>query len=169
MRTGYSHNYSSSFVIIIPAIAQRIVDTTDLPIYSAQILEPTPDSVTFSLQTSLAIPAGLQVHIDALSLILFNGDVSPIQPFIKVPLSAYDLKGTTSITVTQNHTRILDERQLVTALGRAVYQERFTLSAKGSTIGRIGALKAPLKLKKDVELAGRCSVVVSIEWLTNRV
>lgn len=71
-----------------------------------------------------------------------------------MPLSAYNLKGTTSITVTQNHTHILDRQQLVTALRRAVYLERFTLSAKGSTTGHIGALKAALELDKDVELDG---------------
>lgn len=135
-------------------MGQRIVDTTNLPVYSAQILDPTPETVTFSLQTSLAVPLGLQIHIDALSLSLFNRDVTPIKPFIKVPLSAYDLKGTTSITVTQNNSRILDEQQLITALGRAVYQERFTLSAKGSTVGHLGALKAPLELNKDVDLNG---------------
>lgn len=149
-----SYSRSHSFVIIIPAIAQRIVDTTDLPVYSAQILDPTPDSVTFTLHTSLSIPADLRVRIDALSLTLFNRDVTPVEPYLIVPLSSYNLKGTTSISVTRNNSHIYDKQQLIIALTRAVYQERFTLSAKGATVGHLGALDAPLKLNKDVELDG---------------
>ena len=149
-----SYSRSHSFVIIIPAIAQRIVDTTDLPVYSAQILDPTPDSVTFTLHTSLSIPAGLRVRIDALRMTLFNRDVTPIKPYLIVPFSSYSLKGTTSISVTRNNSHIYDKQQLIIALTRAVYQERFTLSAKGSTVGHLGALDAHLSLNKDVELNG---------------
>lgn len=141
-------------MIIIPAVGQRIVDQTNLPIHAAEILDPKPESVTFTLHTSLAVPMGLRIRIDPLTLTLFNRDVTPMQPYLKVPLPSYNLKGTTSISVTRNDSQILNEPQFVTALTRAVYQRRFVLSAKGSTMGHLGALSAHLKLDKDVELNG---------------
>lgn len=156
--TATTHTHS--FVIIIPAVGQRIVDQTDLPVHAAEILDPTPESVTFTLHTSLAVPK-LRIHIDPLTLTLFNRDVTPMQPYLKVPLPSYNLKGTTSISVTRNDSQILDESQLVTALTRAVYQRRFVLSAKGSTMGHLGALNAHLKLDKDVELNGMLAPFLS--------
>ncbi|KAB8217296.1 hypothetical protein BDV33DRAFT_232910 [Aspergillus novoparasiticus] len=142
------------FIYIIPAIAQRVVDDTSLPVYAARILDPTPDSVTFSIDTSLKIPAGLSVRIDPFSLSLFNREVKPVVPFIDIALQGYNLKGTTKMSVSSNNTAVLDREQFVEALTKAVYSKQFKLSAKGSTTGHLGALKAPVTLDKDVELAG---------------
>lgn len=58
------------------------------------------------------------------------------------------------MTVTKNNTDILNEDQFIKTLTQAVYNKRFTMSAKGSTIGHLGALKTTLTLDKDVELDG---------------
>lgn len=147
-------SYINSFLIIIPAIAQLIVDKTSLPVYSAEILDPKPDRVSFSLKTSLSIPAGIKVHIDPVNLTLFIRDEKPVEPYLMVPLHGYDLSGTTNISVTRNDTKILDKPDFIQVLTHAVYQRRFTMSAKGSTVGHLGALDAPLTLNKDVELNG---------------
>ncbi|KAJ5718842.1 uncharacterized protein N7483_009924 [Penicillium malachiteum] len=143
-----------SFLVAIPAIAQRVVDDTDLPIYSAEILDPTPSSVSFVLHTSLKIPLGLRIRINAFNLSLFNRDVQPMTPYITVKLPSYSLKGHTAMTIEQHNTLILNESQFLDTLTDAVYQERFTMSAKGSTVGHLGALNAPLTLNKDIELNG---------------
>ncbi|RJE20820.1 hypothetical protein PHISCL_06839 [Aspergillus sclerotialis] len=142
------------FLVAIPAIAQRIVDGTDLPLHAASLLDPKPDKVSFSLHTSLKVPAGLQIHIDPLKLSAFRRDVTPIDPYLAVPVPAYDLKGTTQIEVTRNDTNILNQQEFVQTLTDAVYNKRFIMSAKGKTLGHLGALKTPLKLNKDLDLAG---------------
>ncbi|KAJ5086195.1 hypothetical protein N7532_010966 [Penicillium argentinense] len=142
------------FLVAIPAIAQRIVDDTDLPIYGAQILNPKPDRVSFTLHTSLDVPLGLRIRTDPFDLRLFDRNISPTDPYITVGLPTYSLKGKTDMIITRNDTRILNQGQFVETLTRAVYNEKFTLSAKGSTVGHLGALKAPLTLNKDVELNG---------------
>ncbi|KAJ5630161.1 hypothetical protein N7528_003818 [Penicillium herquei] len=142
------------FLVAIPAIAQRIVDDTSLPIYSAEILDPTPSSVSFVLHTSLKIPLGLRIRTNPFNLSLFNRDVHPFTPYITVGLPSYSLKGRTAMTIEQNNTLILNESQFLDTLTNAVYQERFTMSAKGSTVGHLGALKAPITLDKKIELNG---------------
>ncbi|GAB1198105.1 hypothetical protein APSETT444_007413 [Aspergillus pseudonomiae] len=142
------------FVYIIPAIAQKILNDADLPIYAARILDPTPDTVSFSIDTSLKIPAGLSVRIDPFSLSLFNREAKPMVPVIDLSVDSYKLKGTTNISIITNNTAVLDRAQFIQTLTKAVYSKRFTLSAKGSTTGHLGALKAGVTLDKDVELDG---------------
>ncbi|KAJ5224166.1 uncharacterized protein N7469_007669 [Penicillium citrinum] len=142
------------FLIAIPAIGQRIVDNTDLPIYGAEILDPKPNRISFTLHTSLKVPAGLRIHTDPLDLNLFNADTAPTEPYISVSLPAYNLKGKTDMTVSQNDTKILNQPEFIDTLTNAVYNDKFTLSAKGSTVGHLGNLKARLTLNKNVELQG---------------
>ena len=143
------------FVYIIPAIAQKILNDADLPIYAARILDPTPDTVSFSIDTSLKIPAGLSVRIDPFSLSLFNREAKPMVPVLDLSVDSYKLKGTTNISIITNNTAVLDRAQFIQTLTKAVYSKRFTLSAKGSTTGHLGALKAGVTLDKDVELDGQ--------------
>jgi hypothetical protein len=141
-------------LVAIPAIAQRIVNNTELPVHSAQILDPKASQVSFTLDTSLNIPLGLRLRTEPLDLSLFNRDVQPMQPYLTVSLPTYSLKGDTDMTVTKNNTDILNEDEFIKTLTQAVYNKRFTMSAKGSTVGHLGALKTPLTLDKDVELDG---------------
>ncbi|KAJ5278581.1 hypothetical protein N7478_003953 [Penicillium angulare] len=56
------------------------------------------------------------------------------------------------MNISQNNTSILNEADFVQTLSEAVYNEKFTLSAKGSTLGHLGALKAHINLDKNIEL-----------------
>ncbi|KAJ6064396.1 hypothetical protein N7499_013076 [Penicillium canescens] len=142
------------FLAIIPAIAQRIVDNTTLHVYSAQILSPNADQFTFILHISLDVPRGLRIRTDPLNLSLFNRDVTPMEPYLTVALPGYSLRGKTELSITRNVTDILNMKQFVNTLASAVYNKSFTISAKGSTIGHLGALKTPLIVDKDIELKG---------------
>ncbi|KAJ5833479.1 hypothetical protein N7474_001790 [Penicillium riverlandense] len=142
------------FLVILPAIAQRLVDNASIPIHSAEVIRPTPDTITFSLAATLDVPLGLSVEIDQFNLSLFNRDVKPMQPYVIVPLGPIRLKGNSAVDVSQQTTRILDEDQFTKFLSEAVYSKEFTLSAYGRTTAHLGKLKIPLKLDKDIKLNG---------------
>ncbi|KAJ6100077.1 hypothetical protein N7467_001612 [Penicillium canescens] len=142
------------FLAIIPAIAQGIVDNTALHVYSAQILNPNADQFTLILHTSLDVPPGLRIRTEPLNLSLFNRDVTPMEPYLTFALPAYSLRGKTNLSITRNVTDILNMKQFVNTLASATYNKSFTISAKGSTIGHLGALKTPLTVDKDIELNG---------------
>ncbi|QRD87036.1 hypothetical protein F9C07_2059793 [Aspergillus flavus] len=143
------------FLVIIPAIAQRLVNDASIPIHSAAIMQPTPDGLTFSLSASLSVPLGLSVRIDAFNLSLFNRGVKPMKPYVTVPLEGLRLKGKSDITITNQTTKIQDQDQFTTFLSNAVYSERFKLSAYGKATAHLGKIKVPLKLDKDIELNGK--------------
>ncbi|KAL5339937.1 hypothetical protein BJX70DRAFT_407671 [Aspergillus crustosus] len=142
------------FLVAIPAIAQRLVDDTDLPVYAARITNPKPDALTFTLDTGLSIPLGLTVRLAKFNLNLFNRDSDPELTYLTVPVPSYKIKGKTNITVSSVDTPVLDQDEWVKSLTKAVYSKRFTLSAVGKTTGHLGALKAGITLDKDVELDG---------------
>ncbi|RDW61738.1 DUF3712 domain-containing protein [Aspergillus mulundensis] len=145
---------ADSFLVAIPAIAQRIVEDTSLPVYGAHITNPKPDAVTFTLDTGLTIPLGLSVRLEAFELNLFNRDSDPEITYLTVPVPEYKIKGKTNITLTSDDTPVLDEDEFVRTLTKAVYSKRFTMSAIGKTTGHLGAIKAGITLDKDVELDG---------------
>jgi hypothetical protein len=78
-----------------------------------------------------------------------------MEPYLTVALPAYSLRGKTDFSITKNVTHILNMEQFVNTLASAVYNKNFTISAKGSTIGHLGALKTPLTVDKDIELKGK--------------
>lgn len=128
--------------------------------YSAQILNPNVDQFTFILHASLEVPRGLRIRTDPLNLSLFNRDVTPIEPYLTVALPAYSLRGKTDLSITRNFTDIRNMKQFVNTLASAVYNKNFTIAAKGSTNGHLGAIKTPLTVDKDIELKGKLIIKV---------
>ncbi|OBT43684.1 hypothetical protein VE00_05562 [Pseudogymnoascus sp. WSF 3629] len=143
------------FLIVFPAIAQRMVNDASLPIYSASITNPTPDSVQYSLFAGLNVPKPFTVKLKPIALNLLVDQNPPNRnPYITVQLPEQNLKGNASITVTNQTTKILDKEIFGTFLHSAVYQETFILSASGATDAYVGKLKAHISLDKKVELKG---------------
>jgi hypothetical protein len=142
------------FLVILPAIAQRLVDDAGIPIQSAEVLRPTPDTITFSLAATINVPLGLGVSVDKFNLSLFDRDVKPRKPYVTAELGPVYLKGKSHLTISNQTVEVLDEEELTKFLSKAVYSKNFTMSAYGKTTAHLGKLKVPLTLDKDVELAG---------------
>ncbi|KAL4891818.1 hypothetical protein BDV59DRAFT_203091 [Aspergillus ambiguus] len=142
------------FLVILPAIAQRLVDDAAIPIQSASVLRPTPDTITFSLAATINVPLGLGVSVDKFNLSLFDRDVKPRKPYVTAELGPVFLKGKSQLTITNQTVTIQDEDEFTKFLSKAVYSKNFTMSAYGKTTAHLGKLKVPLTLDKDVELAG---------------
>lgn len=140
------------------------MDDADLPIHAASIMNPTPDSVVYSLHSTLKIPAGVTVDLKPMTLNLFTNESDSSKPYMKVDLPEYHLKGTTDISITNQTARILDQTQFKSFLADAVYSKQFTLSAGGATVAFLGALKAPIKLNKNVDLNGKPKQISFSGW-----
>ncbi|KAL1954132.1 hypothetical protein VTO42DRAFT_1712 [Malbranchea cinnamomea] len=142
------------FLVAFPAIAQRMVDDADLPIHSAMIMNPTPDSVDYSLVASISVPKPFTVRIDPITLHLYRDSSSPDNPYISVDLPEYRLKGNTVIEIANQTVKIRNHDEFKAFLKESVYQEKFILAAKGSTTAHLGALKADITLDKKLEEYG---------------
>ncbi|KAF2756477.1 hypothetical protein EJ05DRAFT_466828 [Pseudovirgaria hyperparasitica] len=142
------------FLVIVPKIAQRLVDDADLPIYSVTIRNPKANSVVITLATSLKIPKGLTVHLDPLTLQLYRPEEPTFIPFVEVSLPGYKLRGTTNITLENQLVTIGDIDQFTKFLGNAVANQKFVIAARGKARAHLGALHADVTLDKKVTLDG---------------
>jgi hypothetical protein len=88
-------------------------------------------------------------------LSLFTRDAGPDKPYIVVPVAEYVLGKDTNITITNQTTPIIDIDNFTRVLADAAFSKTFYLSVKGSTTAHLGALKANLRLEKDIQLNGK--------------
>jgi hypothetical protein len=147
----------ASFLVLLPVIAQKLVDSADLPIHSSELMSPTPDSIEVSLTASLKVPLGLSVKLDPTALSLYRPETKPFTPYVTVHLPAQTLKGNTTITLKNQRVKIQNMTEFLGFLEAAVNAEDFVLSARGHTTAHLGKLKVKVTLDKGVKLKGKCS------------
>ena len=125
---------------------------------NAQIMDPHPNSIVYSMNGSLSVPKPFSVRMEPVTLSLFIDEGLPqIKPYVEVGLFYPDgttLKGNATVAIADQKAEIKDPGEFVRFLESAVYNEKFFLSARGQTTAWLGKLKAKLKLNKKVELKG---------------
>lgn len=141
-------------MVAIPAIAQRMVDDADLPIHEAMIMNPTPDSVEYSLRASIKVPKPFSVLLDPITLHLYKNGGTPEDPYVDIELPEYYLEGNATIEISDQEVAIQNQDVWKSFLKEAVVNEKFILAAKGSTTAHLGALKADITLDKKIEEFG---------------
>ncbi|KAF3018872.1 hypothetical protein E8E14_008466 [Neopestalotiopsis sp. 37M] len=141
------------FLKIIPAIAQAIVNNTDLPIYNGSIKAISNDQVVIGLQTALDVPAGLTVKLDGFELSLYNSDTpGKISPYTSVSLSGQSVKGHTVIQIANQTVNIGNRTELNKWLTKTVYNKTSDISVIADTTAHLGAIKAAIHLQKTVTI-----------------
>jgi hypothetical protein len=141
-----------SFLVIIPALAQLLVNKTNLPIYSATLIAMSDDAVKIGLSTELSVPGGITVSLDPLELWLYNKDTPGFFPYTMVPMDKTEVSGTTEITVEDTTVGVGNRTELHSWLRTMLYQKTTLISVKGNTTAHLGALHFNINLKKTVEV-----------------
>jgi hypothetical protein len=131
---------------------QGIVCGSNLPVYSASLQSPTQNSVEFSLASSIDTPGGITAVLEPLPIGLAS--LNNKTPFTTLLIPETNLRGTSNITVTNQTVKIVDRNSFVSFLESALYSTSFKIVVTGTTDTFIGAIKAPIKLNKQIEMAG---------------
>ncbi|KAF1817339.1 hypothetical protein P152DRAFT_387259 [Eremomyces bilateralis CBS 781.70] len=145
------------FLVILPAVAQRVVDDADLPIYSANILTPTLWSFVVSISAGLNVPLGLKGTVHPFDLALYVKDPTDkdkFNPYVTLPVPETKIAGSGTLSVKDQTVTIQNKTELVSFLSVAVESEDFELSARGEADISLGKLKYHVKLDKTVKLKG---------------
>ncbi|KAF2488820.1 hypothetical protein BU16DRAFT_425334, partial [Lophium mytilinum] len=145
------------FLVIIPALAQRIINVAALPIHWVHILDPKADSVGLSFQAGLKVPIGLTVTLNPFTMSLYDkNDDGKSVTYINANLPDYKLHGNANLTVPYQVNKILDKPMFSSFMSDAVNNAEFTLKAKslGKATANFGKLKAKVNIKKDITLKG---------------
>ncbi|KAF9891889.1 hypothetical protein FE257_002852 [Aspergillus nanangensis] len=143
------------FTLIIPAIAQRVVDDSNLVLVRADVMQPRPESVVLTIESALKLPLSVPVRIEPIALQLFNrdtkqehGDSNGTFGTVFLPKDVID--GNTTLGVTDQLTP-LDVEQWTKYVENVVFMEHAPLSVWGQTNSFLGVLKSFVTMDKDIK------------------
>lgn len=137
------------FTIIIPAIAQRVVDNSSLVLTEASVMQPRPDSIMLSLKTALKLPIGVPVRIDPMAVSLFNRKEEGNGTWAIVYLDGTTISGNTTLG-TDNQFTPLGVVQWKKYVQSVVFEKNAPLSVYGKTQAFLGQLKNHVTMDKDI-------------------
>ncbi|KAL2384002.1 hypothetical protein RJZ90_002244 [Blastomyces dermatitidis] len=133
---------------------ERMVDYTGLPVHAGKLMNPTPDSLDYSISASLKVPAPFIVQLDPLTINLDRAQDTPEQAYVGIPLPRLELKGNLTIELVDETVPILHQVDFTKFLFELTHQRTFVLAVEGITVAYLGKLRAKVKLDKKLELNG---------------
>ena len=143
-------NAKQSFLIAIPAIAQLVVNKSDLRIVNAEVLHPTKDTVRMTLEAKVNLKLALGVRLDPVVFYTFVRSAGHENAYAGIDIPGQTIKGNYSLGVTNQLTPILNMTSWETFVSQTVFQKESALSLYGVTTGYLGVLKNHIVLDKDV-------------------
>ncbi|KAJ5424496.1 Protein of unknown function DUF3712 [Penicillium cf. griseofulvum] len=138
------------FLVAIPAIAQLVVNKSDLRIVNAEVMHPTPDTVRMTLEAKVNLKLALGVRLDPVVFYTFVRSSGHENAYAGIKIPGQTIKGNYSLGVTDQLTPILNRTSWETFVRQAVFQKETALSLYGVTTGYLGVLKNHIVLDKDV-------------------
>jgi hypothetical protein len=156
-----------SFVYIVPAIAQDLLNKGNITITSAQILQPHADNVMLTMTASIYIPGGFTVGTDPSTLEMFVPGSGPIAPFGHLYLPERTIHGNTTTGVTNQLTPILNQTSWQQFVTNTIMLQGGPLGLDGNVHIHLGKLNADLTLNKAVWSNGQYPYICCLVLLTS--
>ncbi|KAI0378165.1 hypothetical protein F5Y04DRAFT_164440 [Hypomontagnella monticulosa] len=138
------------FLVIIPAIVQRILDDQPMNVSGGAFIAITPEKLNISITTSLDTP--LPADIDPVTLFMYNKDTPTFSPFVNVTLPSLHVDGETPIVLTDQTVTVTNETELISWFGDVFDQPKVTLSTRGDASIHLGKLHSNGHIEKTVEV-----------------
>ncbi|KAJ5087384.1 hypothetical protein N7456_011000 [Penicillium angulare] len=139
------------FLICIPAIAQLVVNKSDLWLTSAIVNSPKPDSVILTLQTNVDLKLAIPARIEKLPLKLFERAFGVSEYYAEITIPGQTIKGNHSMGVTDQFTPLGNMTAWNEFVRQVVFQEETSLALSGSTNAYLGVLKSHVHLNKNIK------------------
>ncbi|CAI7596966.1 unnamed protein product [Penicillium glandicola] len=138
------------FLVAIPAIAQLVVNKSDLRIINAEVMHPTPETIRMTLEAKVDLKLAMGVRLDPVIFYTFVRSAGHENAYAGIEIPGQTIKGNYSLEVTDQLTPILNMTSWETFVSQAVFQKETALSLYGVTTGYLGVLKNHIVLDKDV-------------------
>ena len=154
----------------IPAIAQLVVNKSDLRIVNAEVMHPTTDTVRMTLEAKVNLKLALGVRLDPVVFYTFVRSAGHENAYAGIEIPGQTIKGNYSLGVTDQLTPILNMTSWETFVGQTVFQKETALSLYGVTTGYLGVLKNHIVLDKDVVIPSEYfTIVVCLPLLISEI
>ncbi|KAJ6172132.1 hypothetical protein N7470_001199 [Penicillium chermesinum] len=139
------------FLVAIPAIAQLVVNKSDLVLTEAILTQPKPDSVQLTLQTKVDLHLALTARIEDLPLYLYQKDYGEKYPYASFTIPGKKIRGNTTLGVNDIHSPILNQTTWEEFVHQIIFQKETSLWVHGQTNTYLGVLKSHVKLNKAIK------------------
>lgn len=150
MRGEPSTNMPNSFLIVIPAISQLVVDKSSLVLVSAAVMQPRANSVQLSLMSKINLKIALPVRIEPITLDLYLQNLGQANPWGNITIPGTSIKGIASLGVDNVHVPFMNSSTWTSYVHDVVFKEETGLSLNGTTNSYLGVLKSRVTMTKDV-------------------
>lgn len=150
-----------SFLVVIPAISQLVVDKSNLVLVNAAVMQPRAESIQLTLQSALDLKIALPVRIEPIVLDLFLRDTGPKEPWANVTIAGKTIRGNTTLGVSDVPTPLTNTTTWTSYVHDVVFNKYSTLSLKGSTNSFLGVLKSHVVMDKDVVSPSKLAPLLS--------
>ncbi|KAJ5638863.1 hypothetical protein N7528_001253 [Penicillium herquei] len=142
------------FLVIVPAIAQLVVNKSDLYLTNAVVDHPNPDSILLTLQTKVDLHLLIPVRIDELPLSLFEREYGVDDAYVQFTIPGQKIKGNHTLGISDTFTTLENMTAWELFVHQVVFEEETTLAVAGSTNAYIGVLKSHVHLNKNIKTPG---------------
>ncbi|KAL2858993.1 hypothetical protein BJX68DRAFT_277661 [Aspergillus pseudodeflectus] len=137
------------FLVVIPAVAQLVVNKSTLLLVNATLIQPRPDSVMLTLEAALDLPIELPVRIEPLVLEVYDKWTDGNNTIFSSRIDGATIDGNTTLGV-QNRFTPLNVPLWTDYVHRVVTEPNAPLPVRGSTNAYLGILKSHVKVDKDI-------------------
>ncbi|KAJ5342907.1 hypothetical protein N7541_012031 [Penicillium brevicompactum] len=138
------------FLVVIPAVAQLVVNKSDLWIVNAEVMSPTPTTVEMTLAAKVNLKLALGVRLDPVIFYTFVRSYGHEDAWGAINIPGQTIKGNYTLGVDNQHTPLLNLTTWEAFVNQTVFQKETALSLYGVTDGYLGVLKSHIVLNKDV-------------------
>jgi hypothetical protein len=140
----------TSFLLIIPAISQLVVNKSDLLLVNAAVMQPRPDSVILTLQSALDLKIALPVRVEPITLNLNVQDLGAQNYWGDITIPGQTIKGNTTLGVDSQYTPIHNSSTWDQYVHNVVFEKAAGLSVHGGTNSFLGVLKSHVVMDKTI-------------------
>ncbi len=127
-----------------------ILKSQKLPITGGALYAMSPTKLNMSIDTMIHCP--IPAKLDAMDLVLFNKNTTPVTPFLELLFPSVRISGNTDTGVKNEVVPVLNQTELTAWFNEFFDQPKVQLSVKGHPTVHLGSLKYSGPLEKTIDL-----------------
>lgn len=145
----------SSFLLIIPRIAQDLLNSGSIVIDSASILQPQNDSILLSIKSHIYVPGPFTVQTEPEHLQMYVPQTGPDYPMAQLNLPGVSIHKNTSIGADNQFTLFDNYTSWQSFVHNTIFLNAGGIGLKGKVTAQLGKIKQfTLNLNKQLPSNG---------------
>lgn len=167
LRGKNRHADTCRIIYAAPAFAIYLLDHVPIPNVQVNLLNPTNDSIQFSVMSDIKVPDAVSVRFDPMQALFFRAETmdDPI-PIATVDLPSLKFGANEKVSLVNQTLRLGDVDQFAALVEDVAYNPTFSVAGQTKTRVHFGTLGTTVDLLKVVSLPGVSFILLS--WFQSK-